>query len=181
MNKENVFHFIMGVFVAPLALFLAYMLSDLSQAFLFTCIVESIFAIGAKTKLFKKLSGLICKKCSCECKCVPSFTIMEFLQGCYIFVTAVVLIAAVCIFRLLPTTNKTSSPEDSRDLNKDCGIFGFFDWHDLWHFLSSFALLMGAFVVMFLSVQPVKTSNESYETNEGDGGIEMDGVNESHG
>lgn len=52
------------------------------------------------------------------------------------------------------TTNKTTSPEDSRDLNEECGILEFFDWHNLWHFLSSFALLMGAFVIMFLSAEP---------------------------
>ena len=62
--------------------------------------------------------------------------------------------AAFGVFQGLQTTDKTASPEDSRDLNKECVILGFFDWHDLWHFLSSFALLMGAFVIMFISAEP---------------------------
>ena len=75
------------------------------------------------------------------------------LQALFIFLTVIIFVAAFWVFQLLPT-NKTSSPENSRDKNEECVILEFFDWHDLWHFLSSFALLMGAFVVMFISFEP---------------------------
>ena len=78
----------------------------------------------------------------------------RIFQGLYILVTVGILAAAFGVFQGLQTTNKTASPEDSRDFNEECRILGFFDWHDLWHFLSSFALLMGAFVIMFISAEP---------------------------
>ena len=73
------------------------------------------------------------------------------LQDLFISLTFIISLAAVGVFTKLPTTNQTLSPENSRDKNQECVIFGFFDWHGLGHFLSSFALLMGAFVVMFKS------------------------------
>ena len=75
------------------------------------------------------------------------------LQALFIFLTVIIFVAAFWVFQWLPT-NKISSPENSRDKNEECVILEFFDWHDLWHFLSSFALLMGAFVVMFISFEP---------------------------
>jgi len=128
---------------------------DLSQVFLFTCIAESVLAVTAKSQLLRKHCCLIFKgwlSCKCVCDCSAP-TGKEFLQGCFIFVTAGVLAAALSVFQGLATTDKTASPEDSRDLNKECGIGGFFDWHDLWHFLSSLGLLMGAFVIMFMSAE----------------------------
>ena len=92
-----------------------------------------------------------------------------------------VLAAAFVVFKGLPTTNKTASPEDSRDLNRECGILGFFDWHDLWHFLSSFALLMGAFVIMFVSAEPKhgKTARRSGSEMSEFAARESAGANES--
>ena len=55
------------------------------------------------------------------------------------------------IFAKKATTDKTLSPEKSRDYNQECIILNFFDAHDLWHILSSHALLMSAYVVMFMS------------------------------
>ena len=126
-----------------------YLFSDLAQVFLFACIACSVVAILAKARPWKKLC-----KCECKCVCDCDYSVKVILQGLFIFLTIFILLAALAVFKALPTTNKTSSPENSRDQNEECVIFGFFDWHDLWHFLSSFALLMGAFVVMFISFEP---------------------------
>ena len=168
----NLCYYICGCGIAPIVLFLViFLLMDLSQVFLFTCIFESVWALCAKTKLPQKLCALLCRfckcfwKCLCECLCCTCewteccscnchCTCLEFFQGLYIFFTVAILAAAIGVFQGLQTTDKTASPEDSRDHNKECGILGFFDWHDLWHFLSSFALLMGAFVIMFISGEP---------------------------
>ena len=157
----NACYYIIGCVVAPPVLFgLIFLLKDLSQVFLFTCIAESVWALSAKVKLVQKLWALLChfwkclRKCAGCCSCNCCCTCFEFFQGLYIFLTVAVLAAAIGVFQGLQTTDKTTSPEDSRDHNKECGILGFFDWHDLWHFLSSFALLMGAFVVMFISAEP---------------------------
>ncbi|XP_068757237.1 uncharacterized protein [Montipora capricornis] len=154
--EGNTCYYIFGCIISPPALFVPiFLLMDLSQGFLFTCIVESFWAVSAKAKLFQKLRKLCCAiwKLLRHCKCSGTCTWWEFLRGFYIFVTVACLTGAFGVFLGLPTTDKTASPEDSRDLNKECAILGFFDWHDLWHFLSSFALLMGAFVVMFISAK----------------------------
>ena len=140
----NVFLFILGGLIVPFAIFMFYLFSDPAQAFLLACIACSVVAILAKSRLWKKLSK--CKFRKLHGKCI--------LQGLFIILTFIILSAALFVFHEAPTTNKTLSPENSRGKNEECVILGFFDWHDLWHFLSSFALLMGAFVVMFISSKP---------------------------
>ena len=147
-DKCDAFLFLLGGLIVPCGIFMLYLFSDLAQVFLFACIACSVVAILAKAKLWKMLC-----RCECEyiCDCHNPRYRKGILQGLFIIVTFIILVAAFAVFKVLPTTNKTSSPENSRDQNEECGILGFFDWHDLWHFLSSFALLMGAFVVMFIS------------------------------
>ena len=154
-NQKNfdVFLFFLGGVIVPCGFCLVYLFSDLAQVFLFACIACSVVAILAKAKL-----------CKCECRCETSCA----LRGLFMGFTFIILVAASAVFGCLSTTNKTSSPENSRDQNKECVIFGFFDWHDLWHFLSSFALFMGAFVIMFISSKaeesPQAASGESKES-----------------
>ena len=114
-----------------------FMYSDLAQTFLFVCIACCGGAILAKSRPWKTLCRFNCAK--------------DIFQQLFIFLTIIIFAAAFVVFKALPTTDKTLSPEKSRDKNKECVILGFFDWHDLWHFLSSFGLLMGAFAVMFIS------------------------------
>ena len=162
----NTCYYIFGCVISPPALFVPiFLLMDLSQVFLFTCIVESFWAVSAKAKLFQKLWKLCCAiwKLLRHCKCSGMCEWPEFLRGFYVFVTVACLTGAFGVFLGLPTTNKTASPEDSRDLNKECAILEFFDWHDLWHFLSSFALLMGAFVVMFISAKSESVDGNNME------------------
>ena len=134
--------------------------SDLAQVFLFACTACCVAAILAKASPRKKLCKSECKcACKCSCECTREFarpepSAKDIFQGLFILLTLIIFVSALVVSKALPTTNKTSSPENSRDQNEECVIFGFFDWHDLWHFLSSFALLMGAFVLMFISSEP---------------------------
>ena len=139
-HKCNVGFFLFGGLLVPWGIFMCYLFSDLAQVFLFACIACSVVAILAKARPWKKRA---CKSARPKTK--------DILQGIFILFTLIILVAALVVFKALPTTNKTSSPENSRDQNKECAILGFFDWHDLWHILSSYALLMGAFVIMFIS------------------------------
>ena len=139
-DKCDAFLFLLGGLLVPWGIFMCYLFSDLAQVFLFACIACSVVAILAKARPWKK----------CACESARPKT-KDILQGIFILFTLIILVAALVVFKALPTTNKTSSPENSRDQNKECAILEFFDWHDLWHFLSSFALLMGAFVIMFIS------------------------------
>ena len=140
-KKFNAFVFILGGLVIPTAIFKVYWFRDPAQAFLLTCIACCVVAMLPKARLWEKISKDKFGKLHCR----------GTLQVLFIFLTGIILVAAVWVFSQLPTTDKTLSPENSRDQNKECVILGFFDWHDLWHFLSSFALLMGAFIVMFMS------------------------------
>ena len=139
-HKCNTGLFLFGGLLVPWGIFMCYLFSDLAQVFLFACIACSVVAILAKARPWKK----------CACESARPKT-KDILQGIFILFTLIILVAALVVFKALPTTNKTSSPENSRDQNKECAILGFFDWHDLWHILSSYALLMGAFVIMFIS------------------------------
>ena len=150
-DKCGAFLFLLGGLIVPCGIFMLYLFSDLAQVFLFACIACSVVAILAKARPWKKLF-----KCECKCVCDCDYSVKVILQGLFIFLTIFILLAAFAVFKALPTTNKTSSPENSRDQNEECVILGFFDWHDLWHFFSSFALLMGAFA-MFISSEPEQT------------------------
>ena len=142
----NTCYYIFGCVISPPALFVPiFLLMDLSQVFLFTCIVESFWAVSAKAKLFQQFRKLCCAiwKLLRHCKCSGMCTWREFLRGFYVFVTVACLTGAFGVFLGLPTTNKTASPEDSRDLNEECAVLGFFDWHVLWHFFVFFCLTNG--------------------------------------
>ena len=159
-DKCDAFLFLLGGLIVPCGIFMLYLFSDLAQVFLFACIACSVVAILAKARPWKKLC-----KCECKCVCDCDYSVKAILQGLFIFLTIFILLAAFAVFKALPTTNKTSSPENSRDQNEECVIFEFFDWHDLWHFLSSFALLMGAFVIMFISSEAVQSPQANTQHN----------------
>ena len=144
--------------LAPCVICMFYFVSDLTQAFLYVCITCSVVAILGKAWVWE-LS---------KCKSVE-LNGKGTLQFLFILLTDIIWVAAVGILKCLSTTNKTSSPEKSRGRNEECVILGFFDWHDLWHFLSSFAFLMSAFVVMFISSEPEQSPQaETRENNEPD-------------
>ena len=137
---------------------------SLPDALLFTCIVESIIITMMKV-CWRNRSE---EKCECECDCECCSSGFEcswkcFLTWIYVLITVVILVSAVVIFKALPTTNKAQTPEKSRNENKECILLGFFDYHDLWHILSSFALLMGAHLVMYASYTAPGNSSDRSE------------------
>jgi hypothetical protein len=58
-------------------------------------------------------------------------------------------------------TEKSRKPYESREQNFKCVLFGFYDYHDIWHLLSSFALLLTSYRVILLS-HPCKMCQFSY-------------------
>ena len=138
--EENPCKFIFVVvgFVLPF-ISCGYFSSNIPIAFLFTCILEGIIAIiGTLWCNRKKIKWA-------KSKCAICF------QVAYIALMAILWCVAGRIFFKKATTDKTFTPEKSRDYNQDCIILNFFDYHDLWHILSSHALLMSAYFVMFAS------------------------------
>ena len=148
-DEFNTFLFVLGGLIIPFVIFrLVFLFGDLAQAPLYACIACSVVAVLAKVILRKKLFKHKFRELHGK----------DILLVIFISLTSIILVIAVFFFIFLPTTNKTLSPEYSRDKNEECVILGFFDWHDLWHILSSFGLLMGAIFVMFISFEPEQCS-----------------------
>jgi len=50
------------------------------------------------------------------------------------------------------TTDWSASPSVSKELNRPCVLFDFYDFHDLWHYMSALALF-SSFYVSFYSIE----------------------------
>ena len=92
--------------------------------------------------------------CECECDCECCSSGFECSRKCfftwiYVLITVALLVSAIVIFKAFPTTDKANTPEKSRNENVECIWLGFFDYRDLRQILSSFALLMGAHLLMY--------------------------------
>ena len=141
---EDILKLFAFIFVLVFCLILVFCLSsDLAQAFLGVCIICNIgaFIVKVLEKIWRSIP-------------VERLYFKDIGKVFLSFLTGIILATAVYVFHRLPTTDKTSSPENSRDKNEECVILGFFDSHDLWHFLSSLCLLMLAFVTLFISSEP---------------------------
>ena len=139
-NRGKCFWFFLG-FVLPFIL-CGFFSSNIPETFLFTCIAECMIAIigNALCNWEKIKRAILANKKRNVC-----------IQVAYIVLMVILWCVAGWIFAKKATTDKTLSPEKSRDYNQECIILNFFDAHDLWHILSSHALLMSAYVVMFMS------------------------------
>ena len=116
--------------------------SNIPQAFLIICILEGAIAIiGNALCNWKKIKWAKCEESACN----------VCIQVAYIVLMVILWCVAGWFFAKKATTDKTLSPKKSRDYNQECILLNFFDAHDLWHILSSHALLMSAYVVMFMS------------------------------
>ena len=78
-----------------------------------------------------------------------------------LFGAAIMVIMGVALyfFREKATTDKSESPEKSRDLNGECFSSDFFDDHDIWHILSSSGLFMGALMMIHVSYESPNDSS----------------------
>jgi len=124
---------------------------NLPETFLYSCITISGVAIVVFL-LIEQYRGDT--DCCCDC----SFHQSLLFFGRFVYVVVLLLFGgfALDFFINKPTTNKVEAPEISRDLNQECEQhLDFFDYHDMWHILSSHALLMGAYLVMFISYEPL--------------------------
>ena len=145
-----------GFVVTPLALFILWSIKilEFTDAILWFCIAESVVASGGSFCL-----GLKCE----ELKGTLCFIIKIFFKVLYTFVILALNGVALWIFFAKETTDKSKSPEKSRDLNQECILLAFFDWHDVWHFCSSFGLFMAALMVIHTSYETRATTGVSYE------------------
>ena len=142
LKEETVKCLLFGFgFVLPFILYWVFS-SNIPETFLFTCIAEDILAIiGYVCCNWKEIKWA--KWAVSKCKVV--------IQGLYILFMIILWFFAALSFLGYATTDKSLTPERSRDYNQECIFLNFFDAHDVWHILSSHALLMSVYFVMFLS------------------------------
>lgn len=164
--------------VVVLVIFLILLVTkvlDFPETFLLSCIFETSLVVIGK---------LVATFCCVGNKDRPADENNKEKNGkkrsCFLCSKVVYVLATVCIgivalvfFFCKQTTDKVKTPEKSRDLNQECFWMDFFDTHDVWHILSSFALLMSALLVLHASYVSVEshlretssqyTNGESYE------------------
>jgi len=67
----------------------------------------------------------------------------------WIFLDIVILTLAV-IFYSISVSDKLLTPAESNKLNKPCVLFTYFDYHDIWHILSSIGLFIFMNIIFFI-------------------------------
>jgi hypothetical protein len=90
-----------------------------------------------------------CGRIRCRQRCP---LLSQFYWVALTIATATLWIAALYQFYFNGVTDKVKSPAESREMNKQCLeiLFKFFDYHDLWHILSSFGLLGQTLILISL-------------------------------
>ena len=117
-----------------------------SAAFSHRCCVGSgiLFLQGCTCHRMEGLCD-VCILCVCACVCV-----------------CVCVCARVCIHACEREREKMShslpflpllyqlTPAESRELNKECTLLGFYDNHDIWHFLSAVGMFFSFLVSLVI-------------------------------
>ena len=157
-----------GFVVTPLVLIVLWSLKilEFTDAILSFCIAESVVASGGSFCVGLKCESSCpsnCQDCVEELKARPvgSKVVSKVLYTCTILTLNGL---ALWIFFAKETTDKSKSPEKSRDLNQECIFLAFFDWHDMWHIFSSFGLFMAALMVIHTSYESPKLLREKSQT-----------------
>ena len=155
-----------GFVVTPLVLIVLWSQKKLefTDAILWFCTAESVLASGGSF-----CAGLKCESscpsnfqdCVEELKARLCFIIKVGSKGVYSCTILTLNGLALWIFLAKETTDKSKSPEKSRDLNQECMFLAFFDWHDMWHIFSSFGLFMAALMVIHTSYESPKLLREN--------------------
>ena len=158
-----------GFVLIPLALIFLWSqkILEFTDGILWFCTAESVVASG----------GSFCVGLNCESSCPSNFQdCVEELNArlCFIIKVGSKVVysctiltlngLALWIFLAKETTDKSKSPEKSRDLNQECIFLAFFDWHDVWHIFSSFGLFMAALMVIHTSYESPKLLREKSQT-----------------
>ena len=62
----------------------------------------------------------------------------------------IITISLSLVFFLSSVSDKFLNMEDSNKLNKKCVLFGYFDYHDIWHIFSSIGLFIFFNIIFFI-------------------------------
>lgn len=134
---------------------------DWSQFFLFSCVAAVAltilglmsFDVVLSFKRHRRENGDCCGgiKQLCNPRLIWKTFWSNWHRVLFMIATFIFWVFAMYFFKLKSTTRKVAAPSFSRTLNEECVLWDFFDYHDLWHMLSSFALLMSAYLLIYVT------------------------------
>jgi len=125
--NKNVTHVVLRILVLNLILYLMYYLARKKCCYT----TESQFLQRQKVTI-----------CKCEISLLSAgtfFTVLTLLLG---------LVAIICYANR--SANRNLSPAQSRNLNEECSFLGFYDYHDMWHFLGAAGIFFAFLSLMTL-------------------------------
>ena len=135
--------------------------SDWSQFFLFSCVAAVALAIlglisfdaAVSFQRHKSGGGDCCGgiKQLCNPKRICEMLWRNWHRVLFMVATFIFWVFAMYFFKIKSTTRKVEAPSFSRTLNEECVLWDFFDYHDIWHMLSSFALFMSAYLLIYMT------------------------------
>lgn len=135
--------------------------NDWSQFFLFSCVAAVTLAIlglmsfdaAVSFKRHKSNGGDCCGgiKQLCHPRRICKMLWSNWHRVLFMIVTFIFWVFAMYFFKIKSTTRKVAAPSFSRTKNVECVLWDFFDYHDIWHMLSSFALLMSAYLLIYVT------------------------------
>lgn len=73
----------------------------------------------------------------------------------------VIIIGIALVFFTHSVSNKFLTHEESDKLNEPCALFGYFDYHDIWHFMSSIGLYIFMNIIYFIDNDLIDESRTS--------------------
>ena len=132
---------------------------DWSIFFLFTCLAAVLCTVVGYSatvcsqnayKHVKQIQGLTAhERRELRWKMYLRWPIVNFHVILYAVGTTICWLTALYFFLQKPVSDKVKLASKSRELNAECSVWEFFDDHDLWHILSSFALLLTAYLIIW--------------------------------
>ena len=135
--------------------------ADWSQFFLFSCVAAVVLSImglmsfdtALSFKRHRKSGGdcLGAMKQLCHPKRIFETLLHNWHRVLFMIVTFIFWVFAMYFFKIKSTTRKVAAPSFSRTKNEECVLWDFFDYHDIWHMLSSFALFMSAYLLIYVT------------------------------
>ena len=135
--------------------------SDFSQFFLFSCVAAVALSIlglmsldtAVSFKRHKDSGGNCCSgiKQLCNPERISETFLHNWHRILFMIVTFLFWVFAMYFFKIKSTTRKVAAPSISRTKNEECVLWDFFDYHDIWHMLSSFALFMSAYLLIYVT------------------------------
>ena len=135
---------------------------DWSQIFLFSCVAAVVltilglisFDIAMDFKRHHQSGENNCYDCMKQLfqpKQIFRMLLRNWHRVLYVIATFLFWVFAMYFFKIKSTTRKVEKPSVSRTKNKECVLWDFFDYHDIWHMLSSFALFMSAYLLIYVT------------------------------